>query len=177
MADPNWAEQMTAIATAVGALGLLGAIGAAVFAGQQVREARKTRQAQMAADFFRRWDEDALVETRRLVNRFKTKEELSAAFQGYRRVNSLDAFVLYRELDYFEQLAALEHEGAFDFEFIKLMLGRTLIDRWDMWKPSLDAMEIDDVYPMFAGLVAKMRMAVGTAGGEARAGDSPTASP
>ena len=34
---PNWAEQVTAIATAVSALGLLSAIGAVVFAGQQAR--------------------------------------------------------------------------------------------------------------------------------------------
>ena len=37
---PNWAEQVTAIATAVLAIGAVGAIGAAIFAGQQVREAR-----------------------------------------------------------------------------------------------------------------------------------------
>ncbi len=82
-ADPNWAEQVTAIATSVGALGLLGAIGAAIFAGQQVREARKSRPAQMAAEFFRRWNDDALVEARRLIARFSDREELSTAFQGY----------------------------------------------------------------------------------------------
>src|SRR5260370_36879794 len=65
--DPNWAEKVTAIGTAIGAVGLLGAIGAAVFAAQQVREARQTRQAGVAADFLRRGDEDALVETRSLV--------------------------------------------------------------------------------------------------------------
>jgi hypothetical protein len=32
---PNWAEQVTAIATAVSAIGLLSAIGAVIFAGQQ----------------------------------------------------------------------------------------------------------------------------------------------
>lgn len=46
---PNWAEQVTAIATAVGAIGLLSALGAVIFAGQQVREARIGRQAEMAA--------------------------------------------------------------------------------------------------------------------------------
>ena len=42
---PNWAEQVTAVATAVSALGLLSAIGAVIFAGQQAREARIGRQA------------------------------------------------------------------------------------------------------------------------------------
>ncbi len=158
---PNWAEQVTAIATAVGALGLLGAIGAAIFAAQQVREARKSRQSQMAAEFFRRWNEDALVETRRLVGRFETKEDLSAAFQGYVADGAPETYVLYRELDYFEQLAVLEHQGAFDFELIRLLLGQTLIDRWEMWEPSLRAVHGDPgVYPMFAALVSKMRVAL-----------------
>jgi hypothetical protein len=158
VAGPNWAEQVTAIATAVGALGLLGAIGAAVFAGQQVREARKSRQAGLAADFFRRWNDDALVETRRLVAQFQTNEQLCAAFQRFIADNSMEAYVLYRELDYFEQLAALEHIGAFDFEFIELLLGRTLVDRWQMWKPSIDAMRVAAAspYPLFEALAGKM---------------------
>jgi len=77
--------------------------------------------------------------------------------------------VLYRELDYFEQLAALEQVGAFDFELIRLLLGRRLIARWEMWKPSIDAMG-DDVYPLFASLVDRMRIAIGT-----RAHASPSA--
>jgi hypothetical protein len=67
----DWAE-VTAIATSVLAVGLVGAIAAAVLAAQQVREARLSREAQMAAEFFRRWNEDSLVETRRLVGRGPT---------------------------------------------------------------------------------------------------------
>jgi hypothetical protein len=160
MPGPNWAEQVTAIATAVGAIGLLGALGAAVFAGQQVKEARKARESQIAADFFRRWNEDPLVETRRLVATFDGREELSAAFLAFIASNADEAYVLYRELDYFEQLAALEHVGAFDFELIKLLLGRTLIDRWEMWKPSIDAMRGSGGYPLFEALVAKMKIAL-----------------
>lgn len=172
MSVPNWAEQVTAIATAVGALGLLGALGAAVFAGQQVKEARKSRESQIAADFFRRWNEDSLVETRRLVATFETREELRDAFQAFIASNADEAYVLYRELDYFEQLAALEHVGAFDFELIKLLLGRTLIERWEMWKPSIDTMRGAGGYPMFENLVAKMKIALSPNGGRAQTADS-----
>ncbi len=158
---PNWAEEVTAIGTAVGALGLLGAIGAAVFAGQQVREARRARQTEMAADFIGRWNEDSLVEARRLISRFGTKEELSEAFQRYVADNSLDASMLYRELDYFEQLAALEHLGAVDVELIKILVGPMLIERWDMWRPSLEAIHGERVYPMFESLASKMRDLLG----------------
>lgn len=157
---PNWAEQLTAIATSVGAIGLLGAIIAAVYAGQQVREARKGREAQMAAEFFRRWNEDALVEARRLLDRFETQEELRVAFQGYVAAGAPEAYVLYRELDYFEQLAALESRGAFDFELIKILLGRTLIARWEMWKPAIGAAHGVGVYPLFEALASKMRNAL-----------------
>ncbi len=160
-ADPNWAEQLTAIATAIGALGLLGGIGAAIFAGRQVSEARKSRDALMAAEFFRRWNEDALVETRRLVERFKTREDLSAAFQGYVAAGAPEAYVLYRELDFFEQLGALEYRGAFDTELIQLLVGKIVIERWELWQPALHAAYGGDVYPMFAHLAATMRKKLG----------------
>ncbi len=156
----SWAEQVTAIATAVGALGLLGAIGAAVFAGQQVREARQSRQAEMAGDLVRRWSEPDLVETRRLVAQFQSPDDLRRALLGYITRNDVEAYVLFRELDYFEQLAALERMGAVDFEFIRLLLGRRLIDRWELWSPSIEALGGEQVYPLFASLVTRMRQAV-----------------
>lgn len=152
----DWTE-VTAIATSVLALGLLGAFAAAAFAAQQARETRRTREAQVALEFFRRWNEDALVEARRMVSRFKSPEELRDAFAGYVAADALEAYVFYRELDYFEQLAALERQGAVDFELIELLMGRTLIDRWELWKPALEHVHGPGVYPLFAGLVDKMR--------------------
>jgi hypothetical protein len=157
---PNWAEQVTAIATAVSAIGLLSAIGAVVFAGQQAREARIGRQAATAVDFFRRWDEGPLVESRRLVAHFQTPEALRDAMTRFIAQNSAQAYVLYRELDFFEQLGALEKHGGFDFELIRTLLGRRLIDRWEMWQPSIDAIGGRDTYPMFDRLVTKMRAVV-----------------
>jgi hypothetical protein len=151
----DWGE-VTAIATSLLALGLLGGFGAAVFTAQQVREQRRSREAQMAAEFFRRWNEDALVETRRLVGQFKSPEELRDALAAYVAANAPEAYVLYREPDFFEQLAALEYLGAFDLELIKLMLGRTLIDRWQMWRPAVQNAHGPGTYPMFEALVHKL---------------------
>ena len=158
-ASPNWAEILTAVSTAVGAVGLLSAISAALFAARQLRESERSRHAAMAAEFLRRWNEDQLVETRHLIGQFKTPTELATAFTGFIASNSVQAFVLYRELDYFEQLAALEHVGAFDFELIRLLLGPRLIDRFEMWKPSLDAMG-GDPYPLFGALVQRIRVSL-----------------
>ena len=156
---PNWAEQVTAIATAVSALGILSAIGAVIFAGRQARETRIGREA-TAVDFFRRWNEAPLVETRRLVAQFPTAQALRDALTRFIAENSVQAYVLYRELDYFEQLGALEKHGGFDFELIKTLLGRRLIDRWEMWEPAIEAIGGRDAYPMFDRLVTKMRAAV-----------------
>ena|ERR1700760_5068918 len=79
---PNWAEQVTAIATAVSAFGLLSAIGAVVFAGRQTREARISRNAEVAVEFFRRWSDGPMLETRRLVAEFETPEALRDALGG-----------------------------------------------------------------------------------------------
>lgn len=161
MPDPNWAEQVTAIATAIGAIGLVSAIGAAVFAAQQVREARQSRQVQVGADFVRRWDEAELVAARHLVAQFQTGEELRDAFRQLIAANSVDAYAMYHELDYFEQLGALEELGAVPFDLVRLLLGRRLVERWELWKPSLDMLGTD-AYPMFTALVEKMRDSLGT---------------
>jgi hypothetical protein len=157
---PNWAEEVTAIATVVLAVGAVAAIGAAVFAGQQVREARVGRQAEVAAEFFRRWSDDELVATRRLVASYGSPEALRDALLRHVAANDIEAYVLFRELDYFEQLGAMEHHGGFDFALIEAMLGRRLVERWDLWKPSIDALGGPGVYPMFDRLVAKMRAAI-----------------
>jgi hypothetical protein len=159
-ADPNWAEQVVAIATAVLALGVFGAVAAAIFGAQQVREARRTRQTEMAAEFFRRWNEDSLVEARRMVAGFGTPDELAAGFQRHLAANAPEAYVLYREPDFFEQLAALERFEGVDFDFIKSLVGPALVARWEMWEPALRATHGEDVYPLFRDLATRMRAAL-----------------
>jgi hypothetical protein len=156
----NWSE-VTAIATAILALSLVGAIGAAVFAAQQVREARTSREAQTAIELFRRWNDESMVESRRLVDRFKSPEELREAFTGWVASGAPEAYVAYRELDYFEQVAMLERQGAFDLELIRLLMYPTLIDRWEMWRPALHEAHGPGVYPLFEGLVEKLKRRVG----------------
>ena len=85
-------------------------------AGLGAGRGRGRLAAQVAADFVRRWDEEELVTARRLVAQFDDGEQLRDAFQWFVSSNSVDAYVLYRELDYFEQLGALEELGAVPFD-------------------------------------------------------------
>jgi hypothetical protein len=155
----NWGE-VTAIATCILAVGLIGGFVAAAYAAQQVREERRSREAHLASEFFRRWNEDALVESRRLVGRFKSAEELRDALAAYVAADAPEAYVLYRELDYFEQLAALETRGAFDIELIGLLLGPALIQRWELWRPAIHGVLGPGTYPLFESLAAKLRHAL-----------------
>jgi hypothetical protein len=154
---PNWAEEVTAVATVVLAVGAVGAIGAAMFAGQQVKEARIGRQAEVAADFFRRWSDDPMVETRRLVATYGSPENLRDVFVRHIAANDVEAYVLFRELDYFEQLGAMEQHGGFDYGLIEALLGQKLVDRFELWRPSIDAIGGRAVYPNFTHLAEKVR--------------------
>ncbi len=160
---PNWAEQVTAIATAIGAIGLISAIGAAIFASRQVEETRIGRQAEIAADFFHRWSDTQMVETRRLVAAYETPEAMRDAFVRHLAANDIEAYVMLRELDYFEQLAALEEYGAFSFEIIESLLGRRLVDRYELWQPTIATMGEATAYPLFERLALKMQSALATA--------------
>jgi hypothetical protein len=64
------------------------------------------------------------VETRHLVAQFETPQALRDALMRFIAENSVQACVLYRELDFFEQLGALERHGGIDFELIRSLLGR-----------------------------------------------------
>jgi len=66
----------------------------------------------MAAEFFGRWNEDALVKTRQLVARFNSRDELRDGFAAYCAANAPEAFVLYRELDFLRAASgARSHRG------------------------------------------------------------------
>ena len=61
------------------------------------------------------------------------------------------------QLDYFEQMAAMEKRGAIDLELIELLIGRIMVERWEMWEPAIAAAHGPGVYPLFEELAGKMR--------------------
>jgi hypothetical protein len=134
-------------------------VPAVIFAARQARETRIGRQTEAAVEFFRRWNEGPLEESRRLVAQYDSSEALREAMVRFIAENNERAYVLYRELDYFEQLGALEHYGGFDFELIRSLLGRLLVARWERWRPTIDELGGSDAYPMFERLVEKLRVA------------------
>jgi hypothetical protein len=125
-----------------------------------VQEARIGRQAEIASDFFRRWSDDDMVATRRLVASYATAEALRDAFVRHMNANDSEAYVMMRELDYFEQLGALEEHGGFSFSMIQSLLGRRLVDRYELWRPTIETMGGAETYPLFDQLARKMEDAL-----------------
>jgi hypothetical protein len=154
---PNWAEQLTALSTAVLAFGAMGAVFAAGLAWHQLREVRIGRQAEVASELFRRWSDDSMIETRRLVASYESPEALRNALTQHVEHNEAAAYVMFRELDFFEQLGALEAYGAISIELVRAMLGERLVDRWELWSPAIDAIGGPAIYPMFKQIADKMR--------------------
>ena len=60
-----------------------------------------------------------MMESRRLVASYGSPDNLRDAFVRHIDANDVEAFVLFRELDYFEQLGAMEQHGGFDFGLIE----------------------------------------------------------
>ena len=101
-----------------------------------------------------------MVQTRRLVASYGSPDALRDGLLRHLAANDMEAYVLFREPDYFEQLAALEERGAIEFELIRSLLGHRLLDRWQLWEPSINALGGPGVYPLFARLVLKMERAI-----------------
>ena len=80
----------------------------------------------------------------------------------------MSAYVLQRELDFYEQLGALDHVGAFDHDLIVLLIGNSLVQRWERWRPTVDAMG-PDAYPMFRTLAMRLQASSAQQGAAAAA--------
>ena len=74
MSGPNWAEQVTAIATVRrGDRAAQRARRRRCLPGSRCRRPGRADRHQIAVEFFRRWNEDALVEARRLAGPLRTR--------------------------------------------------------------------------------------------------------
>ena len=101
-----------------------------------------------------------MVATRRLVASYDTPEALRNAFVRHMDANDTEAYIMLRELDYFEQLGALEEHGGFSFSMIQSLLGPRLVDRYKLWQPTIETMGGAATYPLFDRLARKMETAL-----------------
>jgi hypothetical protein len=129
----NWIDVTIAIGTAVSAVGILFVLAAVVFASKQLHEARTNREAQMAAEISRRWDEPELTRARRLA-RSRPLEDFPKWVGELKEANAARYYLLQREPNFLEDLAILEQQGSISFEWINQSMGAIVPSSWARWR-------------------------------------------
>ncbi len=126
---PNWAEIVTALATALIALGLF-------VAAVQVRESRHSRHAAIAVDIAREWSEPDLVEARLVMAGIPAAALCEYVMALHERKHP-HYFVVIREPLFFEWLGALERFGWLELDWIEATVGTSVLDCWEKWKDTV----------------------------------------
>jgi hypothetical protein len=133
---PDWAEIVTAVATA-----LLSAAGlVALF---QLRESRLTRHTEAAARASSRWEDQAYVEAREQIDTYTDNQALRDALVLSMTNRTPDRHPLLRELSFFEELGAMEKLGAISLHWLDETMRDLVIERWKLWEPSIQELRKD----------------------------------
>ena len=117
--------------------------------------------AALMAELSRRWDEPTLSESRRFMDSLGTN--LRATFQRWDDVQDPRSYILERVPNFFEDLSVLEQVGAIDFEMIRMSLGRSVVEVWEIWEPTIRYRrkkfgDDEEIYGNFEKLVVKMQV-------------------
>ncbi len=154
---PNWAEQVTAVGTAIIALSIVGTAVGAFLARRQLVEAKKLRHISLAIDLARRWDDDALISVRRSLKDVSA-ERFKEIYQASYRQNTAYHYQLLKLGNFFEDYASLEEIDCLDLSYIADTLGNSVVHYWQMWKPAVydDRDRWDGLYVKWEGMADKI---------------------
>jgi len=141
---PNWAEALTG----VGSILLTGGVAVAA---RQVREDRRVRVSTLVNEFSRRWDEPRLMDVRRYISQlqFANADDLRVEVLDCESNNPTMFWFYLRELNYFEELGLLHRRKVVNSKTLELMIGAVIRGRWEMWSPTVLAIQKrddDDTY-------------------------------
>ena len=125
----------------------------------QIRDVRRTRDAQITIDISRRWDEEPLVSARLKVNKLGTDQAVCSEILSLQRRRSREYYELLSEPNYFEDLGILCESGALNRGMIRESFGALVAKRYDRWKLAVDELRKADAdnYKHFEDLAEEMR--------------------
>jgi Domain of unknown function (DUF4760) len=175
--DEWHAEQVTALAQSVAAIGILFVLLAALWTRSQVQQLKSqvrimdiTRQASVMIELSNSWREAGIAAIRSKVSNYKPEQlakkvmKARASKWTWRRKKSV---VLMAETDFYEDLAVLVKNGAVDTKLIRDSYRLILIEQWDKWYPTIQALrdearrlrlaDPDSIYEHFEVLARAMR--------------------
>ena len=149
----------TAVSASAAVLGLVVLGVALLVALSQTRVAVQSRHAALMADLSRRWDEEPIGEARRLVDLLGPR--FPAVIAQWDAAKDPRSYMVERVPNFFEDLSVLEQVGAIDFEMIRMSLGRTVLEIWEIWEPHIVAQrrrwDDPEIYLHFELLMKKMK--------------------
>lgn len=135
--SPNWAEKLTGWSTfalaVIAVLALFGALIGAWFARRSIKEGITSRHAQIALEVTQRWDQD-IRSVKRAVAKVPREKLPKRVLRGAKR-KSREFYEFERLANYFEQLGTLYKLGALELDWINEMLGSSVMDYWELWRP------------------------------------------
>jgi hypothetical protein len=141
----HWAAILTCSFAGIAAIGVL-------FAWFAVREARRARLATTASGFYSEWNGREMVDARKAVADKGGPVELAAALVDAYNTNSPDYYTLIREANFYENLGLLVRSDKSPImrrsaylKLIRLFLGSQVVNRFDYWKPAIDALRAIDI--------------------------------
>jgi hypothetical protein len=140
--DPTWADKVSAVASAVGAVGIIVAAVGAWLAFNQIKETRRDRDIQVLSDFGRRWDEERLTEARTKLLSY-TSSDLAAEVEKWftpPREPTSEVPILLRVPSFFEDLAIMVECGRLELKFVSKSFRGIAIREWEYWSDAIDKM-------------------------------------
>jgi hypothetical protein len=162
-ATPNWAEQVTAIGTAILAVGVVLGIATAWFALDQAKQSRTNRNVQIVADLGHRWDDAALIEARELIQGFTDQYQLAQTVGDWLhdpKAVAFDVESILRVPNFFEDVGLLADCGDVDPKIVSRAFGNMALSYWEMWEPAINGhlrSRDPDAYSEFEDLVRRLR--------------------
>lgn len=130
----TWAEALTGVGTILIASGV-------VFAGLQVRDGRKAQQVAIASDLVRTWENQDLVEARKLVDSsFRNKDLAAGIDQLTNDVRTAwhdqtdDWYVYSKVMSFYEQVGVSFCDHRQGRKVVDEMMGGIMIEGWLIWR-------------------------------------------
>ncbi|MCH7811059.1 MAG: hypothetical protein IH958_00320 [Chloroflexi bacterium] len=125
----KWTEIVT-VAFVMASFVLL--VAAGIFAGLQVGETRRTREAQLMMELTNRWDNDDLLEARRLAALYESNpESLTKVMQTDRE----ERYQLERVPNFFEDLGVLVSEKSLAPRLVAKLMAGSVERYWALYSP------------------------------------------
>jgi len=149
LAVVDWSA-VTAVFTGVISVGV-------ALAAFQLLDTRKQQRAEIARELSKRWDSKEMVEARRLVNGFRQSSDLHAAVKLADRRQDDETYIFSRYLSFFEELGVISQHTPGAWKIIDALLGSTVIQGWEIWKPIIHDVWGAQTAQNFGRLAQKLR--------------------